>query len=284
MRKSSVGADLDSYFRDVRRFAPLRREEEHDLAQRYRAGNFAAGHKLVTANLRFVVKVAGEYRSSGLPIADLVQEGNLGLMKAVSKFDPDRGLRLISYAVWWIRAFIQAYVLKSWSLVRIGTTQAQRRLFFTLGKEYRYYRERGEDGEAPDAEVLARRLGVSPGEVIEMRQRICARDASIDAPIFTDSDVSLMDRLEANGESGEDAVLANEDALLKTRHVRIALSRLTDRERLIMERRALTDEPVSLQCIAGELRISGERVRQLEIRARAKIHATLDSFAPRIAA
>ncbi len=280
MKTKRDSAELDRYFRDVRRFSPLRSDEERELGRRHRDGDSAAGHRLVNANLRFVVKIANEYRSSGLPMADLVQEGNLGLMKAVSKFDPERGLRLISYAVWWIRAYVQAYVLRSWSLVRIGTTQSQRRLFFTLGKEYRYFREDSDEHEPADTEALAKQLSVQPCEVVAMRTRISSRDASLDAPAYHDSEVTLLDRLEGNGENNPEVLFSDSEAThVRARHVRVALSRLNPRERLILERRVLNDEPVSLQSIADELGVSGERIRQLEIRARAKIHATLDSFA-----
>ena len=194
--------DLESYFRDVRRFSMMKREQEQELGRKHRSGDAAAGKALVTANLRFVVKIAGEYRSSGLPLADLVQEGNIGLMRAVSKFDPERGLRLISYAVWWIRAYIQAYVLRSWSLVRIGTTQAQRRLFFTLGKEYRYFRRNSEE-EEPNPEQLARRLSVKPCEVIEMRSRMSSRDVSLDAPVNADASACLTARSARRGTGRE---------------------------------------------------------------------------------
>jgi RNA polymerase sigma-32 factor len=271
--------DLESYFRDVRRFSTMKREQEQELGRKHRAGDAAAGKALVTANLRFVVKIAGEYRSSGLPLADLVQEGNIGLMRAVSKFDPERGLRLISYAVWWIRAYIQAYVLRSWSLVRIGTTQAQRRLFFTLGKEYRYFRRNSEE-EEPNPEQLARRLSVKPCEVIEMRSRMSSRDVSLDAPANTDGHASALDRLiAAHAESPEEQLGEHEDARSRNRKVRVALSRLNSRERLILERRTMNDKPISLQTIADEMGVSGERIRQLELRARMKVRATLDSFA-----
>jgi RNA polymerase sigma-32 factor len=273
-------SELDAYFRDVRRFTPLRRDAENQLGRRSRKGDVAATHRLINANLRFVVKIAGEYRSTGLPIADLVQEGNLGLMKAVSKFDPDRGLRLISYAVWWIRAYIRAYILRSWSLVRIGTTQAERRLFFALGKEYRYFRDSSSDGDAVDVEVLAKRLMVKPCKVIDMRTRIAARDRSMDAPLFHESDVSLMDVLPGNAEEiPEYMVGMQEEARLRGRQLRVALSRLRPRERFILERRTSDDQPATLQSIACELKVSAERVRQLEIRARLKVRASMEAFA-----
>jgi RNA polymerase sigma-32 factor len=274
--------ELESYFRDVRRFSPLRQSEERSLGLRYQRGELAAGQKLVAANLRFVVKIAGEYRSSGLPMEDLVQEGNLGLMRAVSKFDPKRGMRLISYAVWWIRAYVRAYVLRSWSLVRIGTTQAQRRLFFALSKEYRFLRDSSPEGagrESVDPGRLADHLSVKPSEVIEMRMRISARDASLDAQLSPDGDATLLDRLQTANEVTPEHTLGNlEEAKVLSRRVRVALSRLVPRERLIIERRLLGDERISLDRIGHELGVSAERVRQLEMRANLKIRAALDSF------
>jgi RNA polymerase sigma-32 factor len=269
--------DLGFYFRDVRRFSPLGREEERALGRRLRRGDVEAAKALISANLRFVVKVAYGFRSSGLPIVDLVQEGNLGLMKAVSKFDPERGLRLISYAVWWIRAYIQAYVLRSWSMVRLGTTQAQRRLFRTLSREYQCLRQTNTDPEADDQE-MARRLGVKPCEVIEMRTRMACRDLSLDSPVRADADVSLLDLLVDENASPEAQLGESEDARVRARKVQVALSRLGRRERFILERRMMSENPTSLEAIGDELQVSGERVRQLEIRARLKIRATLDSF------
>jgi RNA polymerase sigma-32 factor len=274
-----AGTDiLESYFRDVRRFAPLRREQERSLGRRFRRGDAEAGKALVTANLRFVVKIAGEFRSTGLSIADLVQEGNLGLMKAVSKFDPERGLRLISYAVWWIRAYMQAYVLRSWSLVKMGTTQAQRRLFQTLSRERRALPRPGSD-EEPDDEELARRLSVKPCEVVEMRTRMSSRDVSLDAPLNGNATFSLINLLPGEQVASPEEQLAKlENERIRARKVDVALSRLDRRERLIVERRAMCEKPISLQAIADELGVSGERIRQLEIRARLKIRATLDSL------
>jgi RNA polymerase sigma-32 factor len=257
-------------------------DEERRLGLRYRRGDRAAGEKLVAANLRFVVKIAREYRSSGLPIEDLVQEGNLGLLKALTKFDPERGLRLISYAVWWIRAYVRAYVLHSWSLVRIGTTLAQRKLFFALSREYRYLREAdpaGGETDSSDPMLLARQLSVKPAEVLEMRKRLSARDASLDAPISPGAEITLLHRLRTPDEvTPERLLIEREDAHLLWRRIRVALSRLVPRERLIVERRLLGDERASLERIGDELGVSAERVRQLEMRANLKIRASLDSF------
>src|SRR6266568_484149 len=189
---SSTASSLELYLSEINQFPLLAVEEEQSLARTYRRkGDTRAAHRLVTANLRFVVKVAYEYRSYGFKMADLIQEGNIGLMKAVQKFDPDKGIRLISYAVWWIRAYIQNYILKSWSLVKLGTTQAQRKLFFSLARTKRELdkmsAEHGCDSDGEDSSKIAKELKVKPGEVEEMTQRMLGRDLSLDAPLSDDS-------------------------------------------------------------------------------------------------
>src|SRR5690349_18086963 len=184
----STSSSLELYLSEINQFPLLTVEEEQNLARLYRRkGDSRAAHRLVTANLRFVVKVAYEYRSYGFKMADLIQEGNIGLMKAVQKFDPDKGIRLISYAVWWIRAYIQNYILKSWSLVKLGTTQAQRNLFFSLARTRRELEKMGPgEGNIVDAEEIARKLNVKASEVREMEQRMGGRDLSLDAPMGED--------------------------------------------------------------------------------------------------
>src|SRR5512145_2748217 len=180
---SSTASSLEIYLSEINRF-PLLMEDEQLLARQFRdSGDTRAAHRLVTANLRFVVKVSYEYRSYGFKMADLIQEGNIGLMKAVQKFDPDKGIRLISYAVWWIRAYIQNYILKSWSLVKLGTTQAQRKLFFSLARTKRELdrtsAEQGADSDGRDSAKVAKKLQVKPAEVREMEQRMEGRDLSL---------------------------------------------------------------------------------------------------------
>src|SRR5215831_9817389 len=183
---SVTPGSLSLYLSEINRYSLLKVEEEQKLARRFKKGDLQAGHRLVTANLRFVVKVAYEYRSYGIRMSDLIQEGNIGLMKAVQKFDPDKGIRLISYAVWWIRAYIQNYILKSWSLVKLVTTQAQRKLFFSLARTKRELdklsAEHGFESDGEDASKIAKKLRVKPGEVEEMTQRMEGRDLSLDAP------------------------------------------------------------------------------------------------------
>src|SRR5690606_13924719 len=182
---STIGS-LSMYLSEINRYSLLKAEEEQQLARDFIAGDLSAGHRLVTANLRFVVKVAYEYRSYGIKMSDLIQEGNIGLMKAVQKFDPDKGIRLISYAVWWIRAYIQNYILKSWSLVKLGTTQAQRKLFFSLARTRREIEKLQGIEESQDPKRIAKKLRVKPSEVMEMTQRMEGRDLSLDAPMGED--------------------------------------------------------------------------------------------------
>src|SRR6266567_349450 len=211
MKRTSTASitSLDLYLTEINQFPLLAVEREQELAREYqRKGDSRAAHQLVTANLRFVVKVAHEYRSYGFRMPDLVQEGNIGLMKAVQKFDPDKGIRLISYAVWWIRAYIQNYILKSWSLVKLGTTQAQRKLFFSLARTRRELdRQSVEHGSASDGQdvvKVARKLRVKTGEVREMEQRMDGRDLSLDAPIGDDGAQSHVDFVASKGPAQDD--------------------------------------------------------------------------------
>ncbi len=190
---SVTPGSLSLYLSEINRYSLLKVEEEQKLARRFAKGDFQAGHRLVTANLRFVVKVAYEYRSYGIRMSDLIQEGNIGLMKAVQKFDADKGIRLISYAVWWIRAYIQNYILKSWSLVKLGTTQAQRKLFFSLARTRRELEKYNATDSAIPVEEIARRLRVKPTEVREMEQRMGGRDLSLDAPMGEDGSSTHVD-------------------------------------------------------------------------------------------
>src|SRR5512139_1969562 len=188
--QSSNSGSLAMYLSEINHYALLTVEEEQALARRFKKGDLQAGHRLVTSNLRFVVKVSYEYRSYGIRMADLIQEGNIGLMKAVQKFDADKQIRLISYAVWWIRAYIQNYILKSWSLVKLGTTQAQRKLFFSLARTRRELDrtsvEHGADSDGRDANKVAKKLRVKASEVREMELRLEGRDFSLDAPMGED--------------------------------------------------------------------------------------------------
>lgn len=269
---------LSTYLVEISKFPLLSAEEQSRLACRYRDnGDVEAAHQLVTSNLRFVVKVAYEYASYGIRIADLIQEGNIGLMHAVKRFDPRKGYRLLSYAVWWIRAYIQNFILKNWSLVKIGTTQAQRKLFYKLGQAKRALASRLPHLENLDeaaCESLAKTLKVKGNEVIEMEARLHARDASLDQPLYEDSETTRLD-LVPSSENQEEALLRKEEQSLTKVSLQKALTRLNERERYIVEHRLMADAPTTLQEIGDRYKISRERARQIEETAKRKIRLTL---------
>ncbi len=269
----SLRSPLDAYLAEIRRIPLLTVEEEQALAHRFLRGDGRAGHQLVAANLRFVVKVAYEYRSYGLRMADLVQEGNIGLMRAVQKFDPDKRIRLISYAVWWIRAYVQNHILRSWSLVKLGTTQAQRKLFFSLARIRRELDQA--DGDPGDTDELARSLSVKPSEVEEMSARLGRRDQSLDLPLDDDGATTRGDRLAADAPSAHDALDAAERQQQVGAGVRAALARLDERERFIIEQRMMVESPMSLRELGVHFGFSRERARQLELRATEKLRLEL---------
>jgi RNA polymerase sigma-32 factor len=274
---SFASADfLSTYLSEISQYPLLSQAEEQTLARRFRQGDLPAGHRLVTANLRFVVKVAYEYRSYGLKMSDLIQEANIGLMKAVQKFDPDKGIRLISYAVWWIRAYIQNYVLKNWSLVKLGTTQAQRRLFFALARTRRELEKLGaNDGTVVNAEEIARKLNVKASEVREMEQRMGGRDLSLDAPMGEDGDATHLDFVESESASHADEIADRQEAQMTRERIQRALARLDPRERFIIEQRVMSDAGMTLSELGEHFGFSRERARQLEIRAKDKLKAEL---------
>ncbi|NJC87956.1 MAG: RNA polymerase sigma factor RpoH [Desulfuromonas sp.] len=268
-----VGDGFEHYMAQVNRFDLLTAEEEFELARRFqRDGDLEAAHRLVCANLRFVVKVALEYRGYGLRLLDLIQEGNIGLMQAVRKFDPERGLRLITYAVWWIRAYIQNYIMKSWSLVKIGTTQAQKKLFYKLAQTRRTLRNLTGDDAAAD---IADELDVDESTVEEMSLRMGQRDLSLDVELAEGDDYTLLDILPDRRPSQESTLIAKEDRRLLGDRTRVALAALPSRERQIIEQRILNDVPRTLQEIADEFGVSRERVRQLEQNALRRLKIVL---------
>jgi RNA polymerase sigma-32 factor len=277
---ASFSADtLSTYLADINQYPLLTQPEEQALARRFRGGDLVAGHRLVTSNLRFVVKVAYEYRSYGIKMSDLIQEANIGLMKAVQKFDPDKGIRLISYAVWWIRAYIQNYILKNWSLVKLGTTQAQRRLFFSLARTRRELEKLGSgDGNIVDAEEIAKKLNVKASEVREMEQRMGGRDLSLDAPVGEDGDATHLDFVESESASQVDDVADRQQARITRDRIQQALLRLDPRERFIIENRVMGDAEMTLSELGEHFGFSRERARQLEIRAKDKLKAELASL------
>ncbi len=285
-RTSVASSTLDQYLREINRVSLLTVEEERRLAREFRdQGDKRAGHRLVEANLRFVVKVAFEYRSYGLRMADLIQEGNIGLMKAVQKFDPDKEIRLISYAVWWIRAYIQNHILKSWSLVKIGTTQAQRKLFFSLART-RHEIERltpgaGLDQEGIDVNLVAKKLRVRASDVVEMQQRMEGRDLSLDAPV-ADGTSTHLEFTPGDGDPQDEELARAEEEAIVHRRVSEAMGRLDPRERHIIEARIMGDGKETLRDLGQHFGFSRERARQLEIRALEKLRRELQPLADEV--
>jgi len=270
---------LSTYLSEINQYELLTAEEERALARKFIKGDLKSGHHLVTSNLRFVVKVSYEYRSYGIRMADLIQEGNIGLMKAVQKFDPDKGIRLISYAVWWIRAYIQNYILKSWSLVKLGTTQAQRKLFFSLARTRRELEKMNHgDGTLIDVDAIAKRLRVKPTEVREMELRMGGRDLSLDAPMGEDGGNTHVDFVVSNGTSQDEEVAGKEEAGIVNARVEVALRRLDPRERFIIQQRVMNDRPMTLKELGEHFGFSRERARQLEIRAKDKLKSELQQL------
>ena len=265
---------LQQFCNEVQRHRVLSREEEVRLARHYREdGCERTAQKLVIHNLRFVLKIAEEYKGYGMKLVDLVQEGNMGLMVAVKKFDPERGYRLISYAVWWIRAYIQSYIMRTWSLVKVGTTQAQRKLFFRLRSE-RERLERAQPGGATvEASEIAATLGVTVADVQDMQMRLSERDYSID--------VGYDGTLPGGLEKGPEGVLGDLERLELLRHkVRSTLPSLGDKERMVIERRLLADEPPTLQALGQVLGVSRERVRQIEAQVIGKLREAVLAAEP----
>lgn len=276
--KSNTDRSVDYYVQKINRYALLNRERETALAERYRnAGDLAAAHQLVMSNLRFVVKIANEYRGYGLRLADLIQEGNVGLILAVRKFEPARGFRLITYAVWWIRACMQSYIIRTWSLIKMGTTQVQRRLFFKLRSErMRADREAG-PGTAALTSELAIRLQVLESDIVDMEARLAGHDFSLDAEIHGDSRFSHLDLLEDEGANQEDhAARAQQRRRIRTQ-VRRATKSFNPKETYIVEHRLLAEDPETLSAIGAQFKISRERVRQIERNVLGKIRAVLQA-------
>jgi RNA polymerase sigma-32 factor len=264
---------LTQYPEQIRRFPMLEPQEEFMLAKSWREhGDRDAAHKLVTSHLRLVAKVAMRYRGYGLPIAEVISEGNVGLMLAVKRFEPDRGFRLTTYAMWWIRAAIQEYILRSWSLVKMGTTANQKKLFFNLRKAKSRISALDEGDMRPDqVKLIAKRLGVTAQDVIDMNRRLSG-DASLNTPIREDGDSGeWMDWLVDDSVSQESRLAESE--LSDNRHKALgeALTELNDRERRIFETRRLADDPITLEALADEFGVSRERVRQIEVRAFEKV-------------
>lgn len=278
-----VDEGLSAYFRSIWKFPVLDADEEYMLALRLRDhGDVDAAHRLVTSHLRLVAKIAFKYRGYGLPMSDLVAEGNIGLMKAVKKFEPERGFRLATYAMWWIKAAITEYILRSWSLVKVGTVAAQKKLFFSL-RRIRKALDVSESGELSrgDAEVVARKLDVDAQDVIDMSRRLGAQDLSLNAPVGDgDNAPQLQDVLADDGLSPEGQVAESQELMQRRGLLARALASLPDRDRLVLEERRLSEDPVTLDELGIRLGISRERVRQIENRAFERLQkAVLESEA-----
>ncbi|MCC6915646.1 MAG: RNA polymerase sigma factor RpoH [Rhodospirillaceae bacterium] len=264
---------LSNYLAEIRKFPLLSAQEEYMLARRFADhGDVEAAHKLVTSHLRLVAKIAMGYRYYGLPISDLISEGNIGLMRAVKKFDPERGFRLTTYAIWWIKAAINEFVLASWSLVKLGTDAAQKKLFFNLRKlkaRLGVY----DEGDIPEpaAAKIAKRLSVETSEVIDMNRRMWGSDSSLNQIVGLDSDTERQELLADDTPDQEVQLAERQERLIRNGLLKVALSKLTPRERKIIEERRLTDNPRTLEEIGIDFGVSRERVRQLENRAFAKL-------------
>jgi RNA polymerase sigma-32 factor len=256
----------------------LEPQEEYMLAKRWREhGDREAAHKLVTSHLRLVAKIAMGYRGYGLPIGEVISEGNVGLMQAVRRFEPDKGFKLATYAMWWIRASIQEYILRSWSLVKMGTTASQKKLFFNLRKAKSRISAL-EDGDLRDDQVttIATRLGVAKQDVIDMNRRL-GGDASLNAPLREDGDGEWQDWLVDDAPSQESVLADREESDVRLAALKSALRVLNPRERRIFEARRLAEDPLTLEELSAEFGVSRERVRQIEVRAFEKVQAAVKS-------
>ena len=271
---------LSRYLREIRRFPILTKEEEFQLAKDWLDhGDVDSAHKLVTSHLRLVAKIAMGYRGYGLPVSELISEGNIGMMQAVKRFDPDRGFRLATYAMWWIRAAIQEYILHSWSLVKIGTTAAQKKLIFHLRKLKRQLKAIDE-GDLPPETVatIADRLNVPEHEVINMNRRLAAPDHSLNAPLRADgeNDAEWQDWLEDPTPNQEVEITEADELSHQRRMLESAMSELNERERHIFTQRRLIEEPMTLEELSQIYKISRERVRQIEARAFEKVEHSIE--------
>jgi RNA polymerase sigma-32 factor len=265
---------LSHYLSEIRKFPMLAPDEEYMLAKAYKEhDDRGAAHRLVTSHLRLVAKIAMGYRGYGLPIGEVISEGNVGLMQAVKRFEPEKGFRLATYAMWWIRAAIQEYILRSWSLVKMGTTANQKRLFFNLRKVKGQIQALDEGDLKPDqVEKIATKLGVSEEEVVSMNRRL-GGDASLNAPVRNDAEGGgeWQDWLVDETPSQESRLVANEESDSRRQLLKDAMVVLNDRERRIFEARRLAEEPMTLEELSAEFGVSRERVRQIEVRAFEKV-------------
>jgi RNA polymerase sigma-32 factor len=276
---SSEGG-LSRYLQDIRQFPMLQPDEEFMLAKQWKEhGDREAAHKLVTSHLRLVAKIAMGYRGYGLPISEVVSEGNVGLMQAVKRFEPDKGFRLATYAMWWIKASIQEFILRSWSLVKMGTTASQKKLFFNLRKVKGQIQALEEGDLRPDqVKEIARRLGVPEEDVVSMNRRLSG-DASLNAPVRAESEGEWQDWLVDDTDTQEDVLVESEEKRMRLELLTEAMGKLTDRERRVFEARRMQEDPATLEDLSQEFGVSRERIRQIEVRAFEKVQKAVKNAA-----
>jgi RNA polymerase sigma-32 factor len=272
---------LSRYLEEIRKFPMLEPDEEYMLAKRWREhGDSAAAQKLVTSHLRLVAKIAMGYRGYGLPVSELISEGNVGMMQAVKRFDPERGFRLATYAMWWIRASIQEYILHSWSLVKMGTTAAQKKLFFNLRKVKGQLKALEEGDLTPEhVKQIAEGLNVPEADVVSMNRRLHAPDHSLNAPLKVEGEGEWQDWLVDEKPSQEVALAEREELTKRRKLLTQAMTQLNDRERHIITERRLKDDPTTLEDLSRQYGISRERVRQIEVRAFDKLQKAIRNAA-----
>jgi RNA polymerase sigma-32 factor len=266
-------SNLARYLQEIRTFPMLEPDQEYMLAKRWREHNDTeAAHQLVTSHLRLVAKIAMGYRGYGLPVSELISEGNVGMMQAVKRFEPDRGFRLATYAMWWIRAAIQEYILHSWSLVKMGTTAAQKKLFFNLRKLKGQLQAIEEGDLSPEnVKKIATDLNVTEEDVVNMNRRLAAPDHSLNAPLKIDGDGEWQDWLVDERPDQEEHLVEEEELDLRKQYLSRAMTSLNDREKRIFEARRLREEPATLEDLSSEFGVSRERIRQIEVRAFEKV-------------
>ena len=278
----SPEAGLSRYLSEIRKFPMLEKDEEFMLAKRWQEHEDSeAAHRLVTSHLRLVAKIAMGYRGYGLPVAEVISEGNVGLMQAVKKFDPDKGFRLATYAMWWIRASIQEYILRSWSLVKMGTTAAQKKLFFNL-RRMKSKMQALEEGDLKPHQVeeIATKLGVTEAEVMSMNGRLSGPDSSLNAPLRQDGEAEWQDWLtDKDAESAEDTLVESDEFDTRMTLLQEAMGQLNERERHIIQERRLTEDPKTLEDLARVYGVSRERIRQIEVRAFDKLQKEMKRLA-----
>lgn len=277
----SPEGNLQRYLDQIRKFPMLSVEEEYMLAKSWRDhGQREAAHKMVTSHLRLVAKIAMGYRGYGLPVSELISEGNIGMMQAVKRFDPERGFRLATYAMWWIRASIQEYILHSWSLVKMGTTAAQKKLFFNLRKIKGRLNAYDEGDLPPDqVELIANELSVSKDEVIQMNRRLSGSDSSLNAPLRADSEGEWQDWLTDDTDSQEDIFANDQEMALRRNMLQEAMKMLSQRESDIIMQRRLSETPKTLEELSKDHGVSRERIRQIEVRAFEKLQKFMKNLA-----